>query len=459
MTASYEVAVAGGGISGLVCAYALQRAGWNVVLVEAANRPGGLIESRRREGFLVEHGPQSFSGAPALLELCRELGIENEVLQANPRAPRYVLAGGRLMRVPLSPPALLISRLFSWETKWSIARDIFGQTAPPSEDESVAQFTRRKFSAELLDRLVGPFVSGVYAGDPERLSLRASFSQLYEAEKAKGSIVRGALAAAKAKPGRRKRPTLESFREGTETLVRALAAKLAAVLRCGTQVTGMQRGGGGQAGGFTLRLRTPAGDETIQAERLVVALPPNLAARLLTPLDPEFGRLLGGIEFAPVAVVALGYALPDVAHDLKGFGFLVPRSAGLRVLGTVWNSSLFPSRAPEGHALLTSFVGGATDPAVVSLAAATIAQITHKEISPVLGIRKPPVFSDVSVHERALPQYNLGYTERLARLEAVRSAIPGLWFVGNYLRGPAIGSCADQALAVAEALGPGRPRC
>lgn len=450
-----EVIVGGGGVSGLVCAYALQRMGRDVLLVEASNSPGGLIRSERRDGYLIEHGPQSFSRTAELGKLCQELGIEGEILQAELRAPRFVLINGGLVRVPLSPLALFTSSLLSWGTKWSIVRDILGKTKPPEDDESIAQFTRRKFSAELLERLVGPFVSGIYAGDPERLSLRASFPQLYEGEQRNGSVIRGALVEAKAKSGPRERPALQSFREGNETFVRTLANKLGPAVRCGAEVTRIERGGKGQAARFAITLRSPSGDDNVHTDELVVALPPNIAANLLGAIDAEFDRILGGIEFAPVAVVALGYALADLTHELKGFGFLIPRSAGLPVLGTVWNSSLFPGRVPEGRVLLTSFVGGSLDPTVASLDVARLTQMTHKVLSPLLGIHKPPVFANVHVHECALPQYNLGHMERLARLEVLRGRVPGLWFVGNYLRGPAIGSCVEQALAVAGAIGPG----
>ena len=195
------VLIVGAGISGLTCAYYLRKSGIDARIVEASSHPGGVIRSERRDGFLLELGPQSFSGTPQLRNLCRDLAIENELVEAPPSAPRFLLIKGQLKPAPLSPPAFFASSLFSLSTKWSILRDIFGRTSPPADDESVADFTRRKFSAELLDKLVGPFVSGIYAGDPEKLSLRAAFPQLHEAERATGSIIRGMMRAAKSKPG------------------------------------------------------------------------------------------------------------------------------------------------------------------------------------------------------------------------------------------------------------------
>src|SRR6267143_2550826 len=230
MTPTIPVLVVGGGISGLVCAYALRKSGIEAQLVEASPRPGGVIHSVTRDGFLLELGPQSFSSTSELRQLCAHLGISNELLQAPPRAPRYVLIAGQLRPVPLSPPAFFMSSLIDGSTKWAVLRDIFGKSISPDADESVAAFVRRKFSPQILDRLVGPFVSGIYAGDPEQLSVRSAFPQLYEAEKAAGSITRGMSRLAKSKKGPRERPTLQSFREGSETLVRALGNKLGTAL-------------------------------------------------------------------------------------------------------------------------------------------------------------------------------------------------------------------------------------
>jgi len=447
LTRHVPALVVGGGISGLVCANALSRAGIEAQLVEASVRPGGVINSVTRGGYLLELGPQSFSGTPALRELCAELGISNELLQAPPHAPRYILIDGELRPVPLSPPAFFMSSLINSSTKWTLVRDILGKSIPPDGDESVADFVRRKFSHQLLDRLAGPFVSGIYAGDPERLSIRSAFPQLHEAEKSAGSIVRGMLRLAKSRKGPRERPTLQSFREGNETLVRALAKQLGPALLTETSVTAIS---GQTDSSFDLRLECRGLDESVSTRCLILATPADVTGRLLSPLDSSFETLLRSIEYAPVAVVSLGYRKKDAGHALNGFGFLVPRSAGLRVLGTVWNSSLFPGRAPEGQALLTSFVGGATDPAATKLKPEELVSLVHREISTLLSLKSEPVFSNVTIWPRALPQYNLGHGDRLAALAKACLRFSGLWLTGNYLREPAIGSCVDQAFAVAE---------
>jgi oxygen-dependent protoporphyrinogen oxidase len=462
--------IVGAGISGLVCAHALRKAGIDALVIEASGRAGGAIHSHRRDGYLLELGPQSFSGSAPLLALCSDLGIASEIVQAPRRAPRFVLMAGALKQVPLSPPAFFTSNLVSARTKWAFARDVFGKSSPPEQDESVADFARRKFSAELLDRLVAPFVSGVYAGDPERLSLRSAFPLLHEAEKRKGSVVRGMMA--KPREGPRQSPTLLSFHEGTESLARALSARLGDGLRLNVDVTRIRstgtpvyaerrsafagvrsepsRDAGSASFHVTIQMRGEPG--TILADHLVIATPADAGARLLRELHPSFESLLDGIEYAPVAVVSLGYRQSEVGHPLTGFGFLAPRSAGLRVLGTVWNSSLFPGRAPDGQVLLTSFVGGATDPRAASLPPGELASLVHREIAPLLAIREKPSFSNVTIYPRALPQYNLGHAERLAAIEHQRSKFPNLWLAGNYLRGPSIGACVEQSLNVADQI-------
>jgi protoporphyrinogen/coproporphyrinogen III oxidase len=448
VTSPLPAVVVGGGISGLVCAYALRKAGIEAQLFEASERAGGLIRSEGCDGFLLEMGPQSLSGTAALRSLCAEIGIAGQIVQASPSSPRYVVIDGKLQSVPLSLPGLLKSSLLGMRTKLSLGRDALGNSKPPEEDESVADFVRRKFTPELLDRLAGPFISGIYAGDPERLSLRAAFPQVHEAEKSAGSVIRGLKRLVEKSEGPRERPTLFSFREGTELLVRTLRKRLGAAVQLRTEVTCMASDSSGDS--FELALRSAGQESSVSTKCLIVATPTDVAGRLLAGLNPEFDGLLSEIAYAPVATVALGYRRVVVGHSLDGFGFLVPRSAGLRTLGTVWNSSLFPGGTPEGYVLLTSFVGGATDPDAVKLPTADLAALVHRQIAALLQIREGPGFSHASVYPRALPQYNLGHVKRLAALEELRQRTPGLWLAGNYLRGPAVGACVEQSLSVSQ---------
>ena len=461
MSDRIETLVVGAGISGLTTAYALQKSGVAVRVVEACPRPGGVIQSVKRDGYLLECGPQSFSGNGHITALCKDLGILEDRVLADPKAPRYVLIDGKLQAVPMGP-GIIASSFMGGGTRSAILRDVLGSSASPEPDESVAAFIRRKFSDRLLERLVGPFVSGIYAGDPEKLSLRAAFPILYDAEKASGSVIRGifkvmkqrgAARAADPKQPPREKPTLQTLRDGNETIIRAMAARLGDSLTCGTEIVRVQSLNTSQepqAPRFGVTVRGPKGEEVIETERLILSIPTATAGNVLDSLDPGFSQQLSGINYPGVAVVSLGYAKQDVNDPLTGFGFLVPRSSGLSILGTVWNSSLFPGRAPEGQALLTSFVGGATNPGALSKTPEALAAQVHRELTPLLGLAKEPVFSNVTLWPRAIPQYNLGHTGRLAAVEALRASFPGLYFSGNYLNGPAIGTCVEQALKVAD---------
>jgi len=460
MSDRVEALVVGAGISGLATAYALQKASIATRVVEAAARPGGVIQSVKRDGYLVECGPQSFSGNASISAMCRDLGILEERVLADPKARRYVLLDGKLQNVPMGP-GLLASSFMGGGTRTAILRDIFGKSKSPEPDESVASFVRRKFSPTLLDRLVGPFVSGIYAGDPEKLSLRAAFPLLYEAEKAAGSITRGVFKVIKQRKSSngtqpqapKEKATLQTFRDGNETLIRAIAGRIGDRLTCSTEITRIEALDSGQelkAARFRVSLRGPRGEEIVETERLILSVPTETAGRLLEPLDLGFAAQLSAIAYSGVAVVSLGYLLRDAGDSLNGFGFLVPRSSGLSILGTVWNSSLFPGRAPAGEALLTSFVGGATNPGAITKSPEELAAQVHRELTPLLNLRREPVFTNVTIWKRAIPQYNLGHTARIAAVETLRSRFPGLYFSGNYLNGPAIGTCVEHALKVAD---------
>ena len=459
MSTQVQALVVGAGISGLTTAYALQKSGISTFLFEASPRPGGVIQSIQRDGFLLECGPQSFSGNASITAICSDLGILDQRILADPKAPRYVLINGKLHNVPMGP-GLLVSSFLGGGTRFAILRDLLGSSHAPEPDESVADFTRRKFSSQLLDRLVGPFVSGIYAGDPEKLSLRAAFPILYEAESTRGSVLRGAFAILRARSAKRantprEKPTLQTFRDGNETLVRALATNLNDRLFCNVEVTAidaLEPNREADSPRFHVTLHTPRGEERIETERIVLANSPGAAGGVLSRLDPQFASELAAVEYAAVGVVSLGYRQADVGHDLAGFGFLVPRSSGLNDLGTVWNSSLFLGRAPEGYALLTSFVGGATNPAILQKSPEELVALVHREIAPLLSIRNQPMFSNVTVWPRALPQYNLGHVARLAALEKLRGNFPGLYFAGNFLNGPAIGTCVEHSLKIADEI-------
>ena len=442
----------GAGISGLACAYRLQQAGVDVALLESSDRPGGLIDTVEKDGLLFEAGPQSFQVTETLLELIRELDIEGELQKADSRAPRHVFLHGHLRKIPMSPQALLASSLLGPGTRWKIATEAFKRTKPPSEEETVASFVRRKFGHEILEYLVAPFVSGVYAGDPEQLSLRAAFPSLDQWEREYGSVLRGAM---KSRPPKAKGgglPALCSFRHGVATLPRAMAGKLGERLQTGTTVLEIQRSGGASSVSYGIRANRQSLEQHASVSAVVIATPAYAAGALLASLSSHVAQILCGIPYAPVAVVAANYYRQQVGDPLEGFGFLVPRSEKVRTLGTVWNSSLFPGRARNGTVTMTSFIGGATDVAIVQQPEEEIARIVQEENARILGITGPPIEAAVWGYPRALPQYNLGHGHIVEAIRDAERQMQGLFFAGNYLEGPAIGKCVENGFRAAEAV-------
>jgi protoporphyrinogen/coproporphyrinogen III oxidase len=449
MPESSHIVVIGAGISGLACAYRLRQLGGRVTLLESSAQVGGLIGSVERDGFLFESGPQSFQLTPALQGLLQELGIEGELVEADPRAPRYVLRAGRLQKIPLSPPALVSSALLGVASRWRVVSEPFRHTKPPSREESVADFVRRKFGQEILEYLVSPFVSGVYAGDPEKLSLRAAFPTLDEWERQFGSILRGAIKSRPASGERGKAPSLCSFRRGLQALSWALGKCLGDSLQTGSCVRSLKpRRQGTQ--GYDVEVLGNGRTETIAASAAVLATPAYVASRLIQPVSTSLAQTLSGIPYAPVAVTAAGYYARQFARPLHGFGFLVPRSEGLRTLGTVWNSSLFAGRAPAGCVTITSFLGGATDPDVVEKPDEEIAALANKENRRISALEGLPIVSATWKHQKALPQYNLGHGHIVRQLREAQGQVAGVFFAGNYLEGPAIGKCVEQAFKAAQ---------
>jgi oxygen-dependent protoporphyrinogen oxidase len=450
MPGSRQVIVIGAGISGLCCAYRLGQLGAEVTLLESSDRPGGLISTIRKEGFLFESGPQSFQTTDLILSLIRELDIEADLQRADPRAARYILLHGKLQKIPTSPQAMLTSSLLGVGSRWKILSEPFRTTFPPAGEESVAKFARRKFGDEILEYLVAPFVSGVYAGDPEKLSLKAAFPSLDEWEREYGSVLRGA------KKSRKTQGTapasLCSFRQGVARLPNAIAEKLAGRVQTRTSAKSLNRLGpdGGEV--FELHTGRPGELATMQASAIVLATPAYVSAQLIAPISEQLGHTLSGIAYAPVAVVASGYYRQQAGEPMEGFGFLVPAKEKRQSLGTVWNSSLFPGRAPEGAVTVTSFTGGATNPEIVSEPEDQIAKIIQSENEHILKIVGSPSISAVWKYPRALPQYNLGHGHIVETIRDAERQLPGIFFAGNYLEGPAIGKCLENGLQTAEAV-------
>jgi protoporphyrinogen/coproporphyrinogen III oxidase len=436
--------VVGAGLSGLAAARALSEAGAEVLVLESADRPGGVVRTESAGGFLLELGPNTVRPTGELTALIDQLELGGEVLRADPRAARYVDFEGRLHAVPMSPRQLLRTRLLSTRAKLRLLAEPFRKAAPVP-DESVRDFAARRLGPEIADRLVEPFVAGIFSGNAGRISVSAAFPALDRAERDHGSLVAAVLAARREKvPGPAQARGLLSFRDGLETLPRALAARLGARLRLGTTVTAVTPRGDGWT------LRTAAGD--IDAARLVLALPAPAAATLVAAFAPEAAAALSGIPHPPVVVLHLAWSESALARPLEGFGHLVCNGPGRRILGAVWSSSLFPGRAPAGEVLLTVFMGGARDPGAFKLSDYELTELAGRDLASEGLVRGAPRTILVTRWRQAIPQYERGHAQRIAELARAEDRWPSLRLLGNYRGGVSVGDVVRCATEVGLSL-------
>ncbi|HWO02311.1 MAG TPA: protoporphyrinogen oxidase, partial [Blastocatellia bacterium] len=401
------VVVIGAGISGLVCAFRLKMLGIDALLIEQSDRVGGVIQSERVSDFLIERGPNSSQGTEELMSLVQELGITSELVEGDPKAPAYVYFKGRLHAVPSGPWAFIKSTLLSLGGKLRIFKEPFLPVRREAREESVAAFARRRIGSEAAERLVAPFVSGIYAGDANRLSVQAAFPKLANLETGYGGLVRGMLAkAGEARAARKSaagaidksaptRKRMISFREGMGFLPKTLAQRLGEDLMVGCSdirlrvadrnpsnqdAAGSEMVGGPPSVTFEVEFERASGRDRLSCDRIIIATPARAAGALVAPLSDDLRRLLDEIEYPPLAIVSLAYKTSSISARLKGFGFLAAPSEGLNILGCVWNSSLFAERAPADTALLTVFIGGARKPEAARQVDAELVSTAHSEL-------------------------------------------------------------------------------
>jgi oxygen-dependent protoporphyrinogen oxidase len=450
-----SIAIVGAGITGLTAAYRLKQRGCRVVVYEASDRIGGAIKSERRNGYLAELGPNSLATPTAgVAGLLAELGLDSRRVTAGAEArTRYIVRRGRLMRLPMSLAELLTSRLFSNAAKLAIFGEPLLEASDTAVDESVAAFVRRRFNQEVVDYLANPFVAGTFAGDPEQLSVRHALPQLQALERTQGSLVKAFVQMMKAHranqghgPG-----SIMSFREGLQELPDALGRELSAEVRLRSPVTQLRQGPRGWTVGAALQ--TP---ELYDA--VIYAAP----AYSLDEIDLDLAggeRLstLSSIVHPPVAVLALGFRREQVSHALDGFGFLAPEVERRRVLGAVFSSTIFPDRAPEGHVMLTAFVGGTRDPDFVQADPQTLTARVLDDLRVLLGAQGEPTFRALQIWPKAIPPYVLGYGRFKDIADEVERRNPGLLLAGTYRDGvslgEAIGSGERAATRTAALLG------
>jgi oxygen-dependent protoporphyrinogen oxidase len=430
-----NIAIAGAGLAGLMAAHRL-RADHEVTVYEREATPGGKIRSQQIDGFLFDWGPNAFlSNATELAAVVDELGLGDDVTQAAaPASKRFVYWNGRLHALPSKPPQALSMSLLSPLGKFMALRELFVPARDAAtQDESVAAFVTRRFGAEVAQRIVAPAVLGISGGDPASTSVDALFPRLSALEREHGSVLRG-MVRTRANPGR-----MRSFgARGMQRLTDRLAD--GADVRLGCAVSSVEPAGAGW------RVHHAGG--TSEVDAVILATPAPETARILAPCDAELSALLGSIAYVPMRVVGMAFRADEVP-SLDGFGFLAARGQGVRILGALFTSTIFPTQAPDGTTYVRAFVGGATDPGIVELDEDAVQAIVRADLAAALGITAEPIAHHHVSWPQAIPHYAIGHRSLVEQIDLRLAAHRGLALTGNAYRGLGVGDTARDALAVA----------
>lgn len=451
------VAIVGGGVAGLSAAYRLKQRGIRVVVYEAGDRVGGVVRTERRDGFVADLGPNSIAGpSPHLRALLTELGLDGRLLPASPAArTRYIVKKKKLRPLPMSPQDFLTTRLLTNGAKLAVFGEALVEPGDGTVDESVATFVRRRFNQEVLDYVANPFVAGIYAGNPEQLSVRHALPRLYGLERTHGSVMKAF--AGMMRETRREADSVTggdaggmiSFRTGLQELPETLARALHAEIRTRATVTQLRAGPKGWTVGAAFQ-------PTELYDGVIYAAP----AHCVDDVDLAFPagdrlKTLASIAHPPVAVLVLGFRRDDVTHPLDGFGFLVPEIERRHVLGVVFSSTLFAGRAPDGHVLLTAFVGGVRNPDLANADLPTITARVHDDLRALLGATGEPTFRAFHLWPKAIPQYDLTYGRFKDIMDEVERRNPGLALAGSYREGVSLPEAIASGEAAAERVAAG----
>jgi protoporphyrinogen/coproporphyrinogen III oxidase len=449
---SHGIAVVGGGVTGLTTAWQLHSKGFRVAVFEQSDRIGGAVSTLQRDDWLVEKGPNSLVESPAFDALIAGLGLQAECRYAAPAAKnRYLVRNGRLVPVPMGPHRLVSTPLFSWRTKLRILTEPFSRSPMRVADASLASLVRDHFGQEIVDYAINPIVAGIYAGDPEKLSTRHAFPKLWETAQTHGSLIRGQIAAMRARRARGEKPVarIVSFARGLQTLPASLAAALPSdSIRTGASVIGLSPGQP-----WKLVSRRDNIETADEFDAVVLATPAAALARLVIGSSGE--RPLASlemVEYPPVASLFFGFRREQVAHPLDGFGALVPAVENRSILGVLFSSTLFPGRAPAGHVALTVYVGGTRQPELARMEPEALRGRILADLRELLGIQGDPVFANATVCPQAIPQYNLGYEQFLDTMAQTEARHGGLFIGGHVRDGISLANCIAAGGRLAEAV-------
>ncbi len=433
-----SVAIIGAGITGLTAAFYLKRNGIPVTVYEAGPRVGGVIQSLKKDGYIAEFGPNTIlETSPKISQLVTDAGLKSRRLDTNPKAEaRYVVRYQRPIAMPSSPVGFLTTDLFTLKAKLAVLREPFISPRRDGVEESIAEFVLRRFNQEFLDHAIDALVAGIYAGDPRKLSVTHAFPRLKALEDNYGSMIKGQIFGARERKKRgevaKDRAPKFSFDDGLQVLPDTLSEQLGDAVQLNTAVTKLTQ----TPEGWTVEFRNGGTEDRSEHSAIIYAGTAFKLAELKIETSQPLGlSQLSEIRYPPVASVVLGFRREDVMHPCEGFGMLIPKVEGFKILGTIFSSSLFPNRAPAGHVALTSYIGGERYPELASLPPEKLYELTCEDLRVLLGIKGKPAFQHCMFYPRAIPQYNVGYGSYRSLMNDAESKAPGLFLAGHYRDG------------------------
>ena len=447
-----SVAIIGSGITGLATAYRLNKLGVRVTVLEKKNTIGGVIQTTIENGFVAESGPNTMRVLNEKLDrFLEEINLNNEIIITNPEIKRrFVVKKGKPIPLPQSLFSLITSPLFSSQTKFRLLQEPFIKKKEINDDECLADFTRRRLGEEVLDYAVNPLASGVFAGDPEKLSTKYAFPLFYNLENEYGSLIMGGI------KSRRKRKLTHplfkkriiSFKKGMGSLGETIALRLNNPVQTGIEITSIVKK---DKWNIIWKKNGELKEENFDA--LVTTTPAHSLP--LLPFDKKISlslKQLAPIPYTTVSILIYGFKRDHIQHPLDGYGILVPEKENMNILGTLFTSSVFPSHSPEGHVLLTTFIGGARQSDLVTSPLDHQNLLVINDLNQLLGIKGDPVYFKQFHWLNAIPQFNIGHNRYLEMIKKIESDNPTLYISGNYCTGVAVGKCLLAGLSTAEKI-------
>jgi len=449
-----KVVILGAGISGLSTAYWLYKNGFEIKILESRSEPGGSMQSEFVNNFLIDYGPNSgLETTPLIRQLVGETGISNEFVYANESSnKRYILRNNELHPLPMNPPLFIKSKLFSAKAKLRLMAEPFIGKSEDGYYQSVAEFVRRRLGQEFLDYAIDPFVSGVFAGDPNKLSVKSAFPKLYRLEEVYGGLIKGMIKGAKERKQRaeqsKQSAKMFSFINGMQSFPKAIAKKLEDNILYNCFVKKVER----TSDNWEIIYEMNGVQNKINSDIILSTVPAYVASKIFDEIDSELSRHLNEIYYPPVMVLYLGFKKENINRNLDGFGFLIPSKEQKHFLGAIWSSTIFPNRCEDDKAAFTLFIGGARSPHLFDIEKERLIEIVLDEFKDIMKIKGDPILIKEKLWEKAIPQYNIGYIEHENYFEKFQKENPGLILSGNYRGGISVGDCIKNSELVIQNL-------